>query len=187
MGETRRREAGPGDPAATVEDLAPRTVLIREADVWRPHVGERVSWQGFPGKVIAIDGREADVELDEPLYAGGDRLVKLNIERLRNMDGGRPPASIKGMTIDAGKAALAAAAKELALAIHRKIGQVEALKAEYRNMVKVCELLGVPLDELPALATAMPRRTWTPEQRKAQSDRIRASNRDGRTGRGAKA
>ena len=187
MGETRRREAGPGDPAPTVEDLAPRTVLIREADVWRPQVGERVTWQGFPGKVIAIDGREADVELDEPLYAGGDRLVKVNIERLRNMGGDRPPASIKGMTIDAGKAALAEAAKGLALAIHKKIATVEGLRAEYRNMVKVCDLLGVPLDELPALSSAIPgRRTWTPEQRKAAAGRMAAMNREGRTGRGAK-
>jgi len=178
MGEQRRREPGYGDPAATVEDLAPRTVLIREADVYRPQVGERVTWNGFAGCVRALDGRVADVEFDEPLYAGGDRLVKINIERLRSMDGDRTPASLKGMTIDAGKAALAAAAKELALAIHRRIGQVEGLKADYRNMVKVCELLGVSLDELPALSSAQPRRTheWTPEQRATQADRIRATN-----------
>ena len=184
MGEQRRREPGPGDPAPTTDDLCPRTVAVREADVWRPQVSERVNWNGFAGRVVALDGRLADVEFDEPLYAGGDRLVKVNIERLRSMDGQRPPASTKGMTIDAGKAALAAAAKELALAIHKKLTQAEGLRAEYRNMVKVCELLGVPLDELPA----PPQKgcPWTPEQRKAAAERLAARNRQGLTGRGKK-
>ena len=186
MGETRRREPGYGDPAPTVDDLAPRTVLIREADVWRPQVGGCVTWNGFGGKVVALDGRFADVEFDEPLYAGGDRLVKINIERLRSMDGDRPPASLKGMTIDAGKTALAAAAKGLALAIHKKIAQLntqaDGLKAEYRNMVKVCKLLGVSLDELPALRRLGER--WTPERRKEAARLLAARNRLRLTGRG---
>jgi hypothetical protein len=152
------RESGHGDPAPTVADLAPRTVLLREADIWRPQVGGRVTWNGFAGTVRGIYGRHASVEFDEPLAGDGNRIARISIERLRSMDGDKPPAPIRGMTIDAGKAALAAAAKELALAIHRKIGQVEGLKADYRNMVKVCELLGVSLDELPALSTAQPRR-----------------------------
>lgn len=184
MGEQRRREPGYGDPAATTDDLCPREVLMREVDVWRPQLEERVNWNGFDGRVVALEGRFADVEFDQPLYAGGDRLVKVSIERLRSMNGQRPPATIKGMTIDAGKAALAEAAKELALAIHRKIGQVEGLKAEYRNMVKVCELLGVSLDELPALATAMPSRVWTPEQREAAAKRMATMNREHKAGRG---
>ena len=187
MGEQRRREPGYGDPAATTDDLCPREVLMRAVDVWRPELEGRVNWNGFAGRVVGLEGRFADVEFDEPLYAGGDRLVKINIERIRSMDGERPPASTRGMTIDAGKAALAAAAKELALAIHRRIGQVEGLKADYRNMVKVCELLGVPLDELPALSTAIPgRRTWTPEQREAQSKRLTLLNERRLTGKGKK-
>jgi len=188
MGEQRRREPGYGDPAATTDDLCPRTVLIREADVWRPGLEERVNWNGLGGRVVGLEGRFADVMFDEPLYAGGDRLVKVNIERLRSMDGQRPP-STRGMTIDAGKAALAAAAKELALAIHRKIAQVEGLRAEYRNMVKVCELLGVSLDELPALCRALPgrkKRIWTLEEREAAGKRMAAMNREGKAGRGKK-
>jgi len=187
MGEQRRRETGYGDPAATVEDLCPRTVLIREADAWRPELEGRVSWNGFAGRVVGLEGRFADVMFDQPLYAGGDRLVKINIERLRSMNRQRPPAEIKGMTIDAGKAALAEAAKGLALAIHKKITTVEGLKAEYRNMVKVCELLGVSLDELPVLSGAMPgrkKRIWTLEERQAAGKRMAAMNREGKAGRG---
>ena len=179
--------SGRGDPGPTVEDLAPRTVLLREADVWRPEVGGRVTWNGFLGTVRGIYGRHASVEFDQPLSGDGNRIARISIERLRSMDGDKPPADTKGMTIDAGKAALAEAAKGLALAIYKKIGQVEGLKADYRNMVRVCELLGVSLDELPALATAMPRRVWTPEQREAQSKRLTAMNRERKTGRGAKA
>ena len=181
------RESGRGDPAPTVEDLAPRTVLLREADIWRPQVGGRVTWNGFSGVVRGIYGRHASVEFDEPLAGDGNRIARISIERLRSMDGDKPPADVKGMTIDAGKAALAEAAKGLALAIHKKITTVERLKAEYRNMVKVCELLGVSLEELPALSGALPgRRKWTPEQRKAQSDRLQATNRAGLTGRRVK-
>ena len=190
---SRNRETDRGDPGPTDDDLYPRTVLIREADVWRPGLEERVNWNGLGGRVVGLEGRFADVMFDEPLYAGGDRLVKVNIERLRSMDGQRPP-STRGMTIDAGKAALAAAAKELALAIHRRIGQVEGLKADYRNMVndylvKVCELLGVSLDELPALCRALPgrkKRIWTLEEREAAGKRMAAMNREGKAGRGKK-
>ena len=97
------------------------------------------------------------------------------------MDGQRPPADIKGMTIDAGKAALAEAAKGLALAIHKKIATAEGLKADYRNMVRVCELLGVPLEELPALGgVKLERRSWTPEQRKEAAERLAAGKRRAR-------
>jgi hypothetical protein len=160
-------------------------VPVRESDVWRPRLGERVNWNGFLGTVLALGPKKARVEFDEPLVPGGNRITEISIERLRSMNGDKPPAEIKGMTIDAGKVALAEAAKGLALAIHKKISTVEGLKAEYRNMVKVCELLGVPLDELPALSQMSGR--WTPGARKAAGERLAERNRQGLTGRGAKA
>jgi len=183
----RNRETGRGDPAAAVSDLYPAMVPVRESDVWRPEVGERVNWNGFLGLVLTVGPKKARVEFDEPLVPGGNRITEIAIERLRSMNGDKPPAPIKGMTIDAGKAALAEAAKGLALAIHKKITTAEGLRAEYRNMVKVCELLGVPLDELPALRITPvnpKKRMWTLEQREAAGERMAAMNRERRTGRG---
>jgi len=190
MGDPRRRETDRGDPAPTVDDLYPRTVFRLESDVYRPAVNDRVTWNGFGGTVVVIEGRTARVKFDEPLYKGADSVIPISCERLRSMNGDKPPAEIKGMTIDAGKAALAEAAKGLALAIHKKITQADGLKAEYRNMVKVCELLGVSLDELPALRITPvnpKKRMWTLEQRKAAGERLAARNRQGLAGRGKKA
>ncbi len=177
MGASRNRATGMGDPGPTVEDLYPSEKWVREADIPEAKVGMEVTWNGYPGKVKAIDGRKVTVELNEAINEAGDRVITVNKDRLR-LPGGQRMDDPE--TVESATKTLASSAKRIALAIHAKIQRAEALKEEYRRMVKVCELLGVSLDELPALSTAHPRRkgvpVWSAEQRRAASDRMTRMN-----------